>query len=160
MATKAERKIHFVNISDPAASLSGDARRRAHSHAARETHARARRLRTVDYQSRDTTTQLALAQKRQGPGEEEEEEEEQEKDDRVTNRGTVYNPNSSSIANKLEVALAAGPSPVSLLASHRRDPFDSSAIAFKPVEHFLLDHCMYLSPLGNETGVTTPRLVH
>lgn len=44
----------------------------------------------------------------------------------------------TSVAETEKPAL---PSPISLLASDRRDPFCSFARPFKPVEHFLLDHC-------------------
>lgn len=45
----------------------------------------------------------------------------------------------------IEVNTAAIGSPVSVLVSARRDPFDSFAMSLGPVEHFLFDHCKYIS---------------
>jgi hypothetical protein len=48
----------------------------------------------------------------------------------------------SSVAGTEKTTL---PSPIGLLASDRRDPFCSFARPFKPLEHFLLDHCQSIT---------------
>jgi hypothetical protein len=106
------REIQFINLSHPIDAASAESQRRANSHAARIAHARTRRLRTMEYQARKAIRHPA---------------EEQRVDEET--RTTI----------ELEKALV--PSPVSLLASDRRDPFTGFASPFKPIEHFLLDHC-------------------
>jgi hypothetical protein len=132
MATNARRRIQFIHISNPATRPSADAQRRAHSHAARETHARARRLRTVNYLSRNNTRHAPECQER-------------EDHDPCVNRDAVDDLYPPSTKSNLKVESTPIPSPASLLASDRRDPFASFAMPFKPMEHFLLDHCMCFS---------------
>ncbi|KAK3387826.1 hypothetical protein B0H63DRAFT_521847 [Podospora didyma] len=115
-------KIQFVDQSQPANRAS---QRQRHAHAAREAHARTRRLRTAEYQAQQ---QLRAGQD-----------------------GAIASTSSSDAA--LGEALESGPeekailptvplpSPVGgILGSAHRDPFDAFAVPFKPVEHFLLDH--------------------
>lgn len=112
MAPDEPRKIQFINLSHPIDVASAESQRRANSHAARIAHARTRRLRTIEYQARKAM---------QHPVD----------DWRVDEETRTTN----------ELEKGPVPSPVSLLASDRRDPFTSFASAFKPIEHFLLDHC-------------------
>lgn len=104
--------IHFVNCN------SGDitsvkVQRKVHAHAARAAHARARRLRTIEYQASKAV---------QKP----------EPEDQETKPPSC---------NPLESGNMALPSLLRFLAADRRDPFSCFARAFTPVEHFLLDHC-------------------
>jgi hypothetical protein len=48
-------------------------------------------------------------------------------------------------SDAIEEEASVLPSPVSLLASDRRDPFHSFARPFNRIEHFLLDYCKSLS---------------
>lgn len=54
MSTSASRKrIHFITVDDPGKTSSAQARKASKSHAAREAHAKARRLRMQEYQSQN-----------------------------------------------------------------------------------------------------------
>jgi hypothetical protein len=116
--------IQFIHHTGPGEVVSAASRRKAHSHAARTAHAKTRRLRTIEYQSA--------------------------KVQRVVNDGETSTINTTVISN----AQTSGdqdrythPSPLSLLTSDRRDPFHSFARRLRPLEHFLLDHCMSLDGL-------------
>lgn len=118
-------KIQFINTVVPGAALSANEQRRAHSHAARTAHAKARRLCTLKYQA-EKARQIA-GEARGGTGQ------------RIALRGGV-----KLTPNAVEEEQSALPSPLGLLASDRRDPFDSFVRPFHPTEYFLLDHCKSL----------------
>lgn len=117
-------KIQFIISTYPGDTTSAKEQRKAHSHAARAAHATARRLRIIDYQA---------GKIRQAPEGSEETEEQGS-----TSMSSVL----STIAAEEPVKVVL-PSPISLLASDRRDPFDIFARSFEPIEHFLLDHCEF-----------------
>jgi len=95
--------------------------RRAHSHAARTAHAKARRLCTIEYQAVKASQ---TPESTQG----------------VKERSIAPRSSVQSTLHAVETEQPVLPSPVSLLASDRRDHFKSFARSFEPVEHFLLDH--------------------
>lgn len=115
--------IQFINTSRQGDATSAEDQRRANSHAARIAHAKTRRLRTIEYQAIKARQPLRDTQ----GGE-----------DRsiIATSGVQPVPD-----DMIVVEQSILPSPMSLLASDRRDPFDSFGRSFKPVEHFLLDHC-------------------
>lgn len=119
MSDGVQRRIQFINLSSSIREERA-VRRQARSHSARETHARARRLRTVNYRSSDNVRQdgrdIAV----------------HDEDDSTT---------ISSTGKSAERARAVFFSPVSLLASDRTDPFACYTRPFTPIEHFLLDYC-------------------
>ncbi|OBT67372.1 hypothetical protein VE03_03055 [Pseudogymnoascus sp. 23342-1-I1] len=115
--------IQFINTSHQGNTLSAGEHRRANSHAARTAHAKARRLRMIEYQASKVI---------QPPNDT------QNVEDRtVVATSSVVQP---ILDNTVEIEQSIIPSPVSLLASDRKDPFNSFGRRFKPVEHFLLDH--------------------
>jgi hypothetical protein len=119
--------IQFITLAHPRDTTSVKTQRRAHSHAARTAHARARQLRTIEYQAAKIRQTLAS---------------EETKDREITPKDNVI-----SVFNSVEAEKPTLPSPISLLASDRRDPFNSFARSFKPIEHFLLDQCEPLDHL-------------
>lgn len=118
-------KIQFITSFDPGNTKSANQQRRVHSHAARTAHAKARRLRMIDYQECKTRPAPEGSQETE------------------TRMDSVL-----SEVDAVETEKALRPSPVSLLASDRRDPFNSFARSLEPIEHFLLDHCESLLPLS------------
>jgi hypothetical protein len=127
MSPNVQRKVRFINISNPAASASANVQRRAHSHAAREAHARTRRLRTAEHVLRNDM-KLAHA----GRGHEEA---------GVVRRDSKRDIWTPCVATSRDTQAAGTCSPVSVLSSNRRDPFASLAMSLGRQEHFLLDHC-------------------
>jgi hypothetical protein len=123
MASSGLGIIQFINTSRQGDVTSAEDQRRANSHAARIAHAKTRRLRTIEYQA---------SKARQEP------KGTQSSEDRriIATSGMQPIPD-----DMIVVEQSILPSPMSLLASDRRDPFDSFGRAFKPVEHFLLDYC-------------------
>jgi hypothetical protein len=117
--------IQFINMFYQSDAISAEEQRRAHSHAARTAHAKARRLCTVEYQARKASQ---LPKGTQG----------------IKERSVVPRSSVQPNLNVAETEQPVLPSPVSLLASGRRDPFTSFARPLKPIEHFLLDHCKSL----------------
>lgn len=115
--------IQFINTSHQGNAKSAEEQRRANSHAARIAHAKARRLRTIEYQA------SKASQASKGT---------QEVEDRSIIATRRVQP---ILGSTVGIEQSILPSPMSLLASDRRDPFDSFGRSFKPVEHFLLDHC-------------------
>jgi hypothetical protein len=115
-------ETEFVNSICPGVTKSAGERRQAHSHAARAAHAKARRLRTIQYQAVKA---------------DEERKNIQISEHRVITPTTRVPPTLAAFEKKLPPL----PSPLSWLSSDRRDPFASFARTFLPVEHFLLDHC-------------------
>jgi hypothetical protein len=111
MKSKEAGNIQFVNVF-PGNIASTEEQRRLHSHAARTAHAKARRLCTTKYQA-SKANQLSESSK----GSDE--------------MSVVPRINQQHVL----------PNPVSLLASDRKDPFESFARPFNQVEHFLLDYC-------------------
>lgn len=122
MKASQPERIQFISASYPGNTLPAEVQRRAQSHAARTAHAKARRLRMIAYQAGRT---------RQIP-----EDSQVDKAQGSTPRGCVL-----PTFDAIEIEKPVLPSPVSLLASDWRDPFDSFARSFQPIEHFLLDHC-------------------
>lgn len=117
--------IQFINSYHPGDTTSAKVQQRIHSHAARTTHARVRRLRMIDYQASKIIP---------------------EDSQEVKGQGTTAMSSVLSASNTVEAERLVLPSPVSLLASDRRDPFQSFAKPFERIEHFLLDHCESLNP--------------
>lgn len=131
MKSTGSGQIQFINLSHPedGTSTSGEQRRRANSHAARTAHARARRRCMIEYQASKTS---------QGP------------ENAQAGLETPRSARKSSerpVSNIIETEEPLLPSPISLLASDRRDPFQSFARPFQPIEYFLLDHCESLHHL-------------
>ncbi|KAI9735740.1 MAG: hypothetical protein M1818_006348 [Claussenomyces sp. TS43310] len=114
-------RIQFINTSDPGNAISAEEKRRANSHAARTAHAKIRRLRTIEYQAEKGRQEPEGTQEALGRS--------------IAPRSSVQ-PTPTAVETEQLVLI----SPVSLLASSRRDPFQSFARSFKPIEHFLLDH--------------------
>lgn len=123
MASSGLGIIQFINTCRQGEATSAEDQRRANSHAARIAHAKTRRLRTIEYQV--SKAKEALKGTQSG-------------EDRsiITTSGVQPIP-----GDMIVIEQSILPSPTSLLASDRKDPFDSFGRAFKPVEHFLLDHC-------------------
>jgi hypothetical protein len=117
--------IQFANTFYPGDAMAAEEQGRAHSHAARAAHAKARRLRTIEYQARKASQ---IPEDHQG----------------VKERSIAPSSSVQPILNAVETEQPLLPSPVSLLASDRRDPFKSFARSFESIEHFLLDHCKSL----------------
>lgn len=119
--------IQFI-VSAYSRDTSAKEQQKAHSHAARAAHARARRLRTIEYQA------SKAGQQPETPRE--------VKDLETTTKGCDI------LALKAdETEGTVLPSLLNLLSSDRRDPFSCFARDFEPIEHFLLDHCEFLLPL-------------
>lgn len=125
MAPNGLVEIQFINAAQQGNAVSAEDQRRANSHAARIAHAKARRLRTIEYQASKASQAPKGAQTAQ--------------DRRIisTSGGQPI------LGNTADIDHSTLPSPVGLLASDRRDPFDSFGRSFKQVEHFLLDYCMF-----------------
>jgi len=121
-------RIQFINMCYPGEAMPAEEQGRAHSHAARTAHAKARRLRTIEYQARKASQ---IPEELQG----------------LKERSIA--PRSSALPrpNAVDTEQPVLPSPITLLASDRRDPFKSFARPFEPIEHFLLDHCKPLHRL-------------
>jgi hypothetical protein len=115
-------KIQFISSTYPGDTTSAKEQRIAHSHAARTAHATARRARIIDYQA---------SKIRQTP----------EGSQGIEQRGNTPMGSVLSTFHAVETEKAVLPSPITLLASDRRDPFNSFARSFEPIEPFLLDHC-------------------
>jgi len=114
-------RIQFINLSYPGDATSGELQRRANSHAARTAHAKARRLCMIEYQASKISQTPEDAQG-------------------LKKRRSVPRSSERPPFNTIETEAPFLPSPVSMLASDRRDPFQSFARSFQPTEHFLLDH--------------------
>jgi hypothetical protein len=125
MAANQSAKIQFINSYCPGDTISAQVQRKAHSHAARTAHAKSRRLRMCDYQAGKTKQ---IPRDHQG-----------DKELRIMHRGSAL-----STFDATEIEKSVHPSPATLLASDRKDPFCSFARPFKPIEHYLLDHCEFL----------------
>jgi hypothetical protein len=120
-------KIHFMSSSYSGGAVTAEAQRIAHSHAARTAHAKARHLSMMKYQAGKTRQTSEGSQK-------------------VVERGNEPRDSALLLLDAIKTEELVLPSPVSLLASDRRDPFNSFARSFEPIEHFLLDHCEHLHP--------------
>ncbi|KAK4447828.1 hypothetical protein QBC34DRAFT_486082 [Podospora aff. communis PSN243] len=107
------QRIRFVHVDRPAKPDQKQARE-IRSHAARETHARARRLRVIAH--------LGLPDPRQDP----------------PLAPTIPGSTQQEIAKENKNIA----DPKSLLPASRKDPFAAFVRSLEPVEHFLLDHCM------------------
>ena len=115
-------KIEFIHVFNPHAGLSSPYQERTRSHAAREAHARVRRLRMAKYQARGRFNQKPIASTADEHG------------------------ISEVISGQLQATVPHDthelmPSPRDLVTSDCRDPFASSARILGRVEHFLLGHC-------------------
>jgi len=115
-------QIQFIGSSYSGETTSSEGQRRVHSHAARIAHARARRLRTISYRAGKTRQTAKESQQ-------------------IEERAIIPRLSDLSTFDATEVEQSVLLSPLNLLASDRRDPFDSFARSFNPIEHFLLDHC-------------------
>lgn len=124
MAPKGLGIIQFINTSHQGNVVSAGEQRRANSHAARIAHAKARRLRTIEYQA-SKAIQAPMGSQ-------------EVEDQTIIAASGVVQP---ILDDTVEIEQSILPSPASLLASDRRDPFESFGRPFKPVEHFLLDYC-------------------
>ncbi|KUJ19433.1 uncharacterized protein LY89DRAFT_731831 [Mollisia scopiformis] len=122
MSGSMQPKIQFINLSSAATGKTKEtttaARRQARSHSARETHARARRLRAMNYQ---------LQTAKQGV-----------RESLVNDGDKSYT--TTSVGRSAESDAKILSDPVSLLAPDRRDPFSSFVKPFTPIENFLLDY--------------------
>ncbi|KAL5350410.1 hypothetical protein ACLOAV_003978 [Pseudogymnoascus australis] len=123
MAPKGLGIIQFINTSHQGNVVSAGEQRRANSHAARIAHAKARRLRTIEYQA-SKAIQAPMGSQ-------------EVEDQTIIAASGVVQP---ILDDTVEIEQSILPSPASLLASDRRDPFESFGRPFKPVEHFLLDY--------------------
>jgi len=120
--------IQFINKSSLDNDLTVEDQRRAHSHAARAAHAKARRLATIQYQS-SKATQV------------------EDSNHAVNERRITVKSNRHAILNAAKsntTEQPALPSPLNPLPSDRRDPFESFVRPLKRGEHFLLDYCKSL----------------
>ncbi|RDW63425.1 hypothetical protein BP6252_10970 [Coleophoma cylindrospora] len=124
MQATRKAQIQFINSSYPGDARSAETQRRARSHASRTGHAKVRRLRVREYQAGKAEPTSENPESAQGAGEQV-----------ITPVGSVL-----PTDHQTETEKAVVPSPRSLLAADRRDPFHSFAKSFDPVEHFLLDH--------------------
>lgn len=118
------REIHFVNLSHPADSVSAESRRVAHAHAARTAHARRDRFRIVRYPAGTRGQKI-----------------EKEKGSAPKNNKPA---SSSSVCSKVAYDASSMPILKTVLASNRRDPFDSLAKSFTEFQYFLFDYCLLL----------------
>lgn len=97
--------------------------RKAHSHAAREAHARTRRLRMIEYQASKAIQKV-------------------ESFPQVAESETITE-GCDILALNVHEAKQPVLSLLNYLGSDRKDPFSCFAREFEPIEHFLLDHCQF-----------------
>lgn len=133
MSSDVQRRIHFINVSNPSVGGVSNARRQARTHSARETHARARRLRVVNYRSRNTDTEQHPHDPR-GCNEET-----ATKRDLEDASRTILSTERSTKGQKDDLL-----SPLNPLPLHAIGQLACFAMSFTPTEYFLLDHCEYL----------------
>ncbi|KAH8692308.1 hypothetical protein BGW36DRAFT_387354 [Talaromyces proteolyticus] len=124
MASENPGKIQFIHSLHPRDALKPDSQRRAHVHAARVSHARRRHFRIIEYQAGQNSRITANEQQSNKKGD---------------CSGPRSKGNSPPGLETSDVENLVAPSPVTQLASHRIDPFASSARRFSPVENFLFD---------------------
>lgn len=121
-------RMEFITVSNPSRRLPAKLRRQAHSHASRATHARARRLRTEEYQ-----------RQKKIPGEESQTDEyrttKEEQDQENINRPGRHD--ELILVDPSETSL---PAP-SILGSLVHEPLASFLQSLAPREHFLFNHC-------------------
>lgn len=116
--------FRFVNIENPT-TTDQKTRRQVRAHAARETHARARRTRVINHlHLSGSHIQTAEATE-------------------LHRSGTKDTRNVSAVGGAAEEEAEPAPNPTSILSSARQDPFAVAARSLNPVEHFLLDHCKF-----------------
>ncbi len=120
-------KLQFIVVPHPASASSAGSQKLAHSHAARAAHARNRHLRILEYQAHKSS------QKREHDGLE-----------AAASKARNDGRNTSPQQKAVELPRDANPSPMSLLSSGRRDPFDSFATSLRPMEQFLFDYCEFI----------------
>ncbi len=116
--------IHFIHVHlpDPHASTP-QMRSGMRSHAARAAHAKARRLRSVQFQS---DMQTALSQSHQ----------------HASSMGNKeHKQDALGIVTHWKDVAGQEPDLVDLLTTSRRDPFASLALKFNRFEHFMFDYC-------------------
>ncbi|RDW92704.1 uncharacterized protein DSM5745_00026 [Aspergillus mulundensis] len=105
------QKLQFIHsTSAPQADPTASQRRLARSHAARSTHAKERRLRTMQYQAQKAEKAREAARRAPAP---------------VHTAGFEH---------------GLTPQPNHILSYHRRDPFASSVRSLGPMEQMLFDH--------------------
>jgi hypothetical protein len=128
--------IQFINLAPSDPGTSAELKRQARSHAARTTHAKTRKLRTLEYQARKAS-QISEGPcfRNQSAG---------------ACTGTESQPSTCSVQALVvdpgtiphaDDGVCSTPSPMDHLTSYRRDPFPSFAHQFQPMEHFLFHHC-------------------
>ncbi|KAK0611387.1 hypothetical protein B0T14DRAFT_327053 [Immersiella caudata] len=123
MEPTGRQRIHFVHVDRPA-KLDRRQAREIRSHAARETHARARRLRVMAY--------LGVPDAHPDPPPPATIPESTQEERAEDNQNNTH--------------------PTSLLSASRADPFDVFVGSLEPVEHFLLDHYVrVVIPLSSAT---------
>ncbi len=113
-----QRKIRFINVAEPSARFGQNEKRherQARSHAAREGHARTRRLRMLNHLASTESAVPSLLPQGEAPPEAD---------------------------NEMHALILS--SPVGLLSADRSDPFSTLAMSLRPFEYFLLDHCASL----------------
>jgi len=118
-------RFQFISSSYTGKDTSAAVKRKIHSHAARTAHTRARLLSIRNYQEGKTEQTTRSLNK-------------------VDKRGSLQPPPSSELTTWNTTSTVEKqylPSPVSVLSSDRRDPFQCFAKPFEPIEHFLLNHC-------------------
>ncbi|KAH8588157.1 hypothetical protein B0O99DRAFT_677626 [Bisporella sp. PMI_857] len=120
MRANNSKRIQFVSSCYPGNAMSTEMQRKVHSHAARTAHFKARRLCMIEYQASKT---------RQTP-----------EPSKVLEERGISPSDLLSTVDVVETEKPVLPSPVSLLNSDRKDPFNVLARSLGPIEHFLLDH--------------------
>ena len=121
MSSAESRDIQFINF-NPVEPSSTESQQRVHSHAASVAHARKRRLRVIEHQASKSI--------------------EQSKDDHRAIQGDQDESHRKLTAqNAVEEEQSVIPNLVNQLVSYRKDPFMSFATPFRPIEHFLFNHC-------------------
>lgn len=119
-----ESKLEFINLSHPSQGSSSKLQRRAYSHAARVSHARAKHARKAANQADNVEPSIPPMKKSQAG----------EATERRDNCLVEIVPESHP---------AVFPDPVDQLTSSRRDPFGCFARPVSPLEHYLFDHCKF-----------------
>lgn len=139
MSSAESREIQFINF-NPVDPSSTESQQRVHSHAASVAHARKRRLRVIEHQASKST--------------------QQSKDDhRTSQRDQDERHRKLTAQNSVELEQSVIPSPVNQLESYRKDPFMSFATPFRPIEHFLFNHCESCQILSFATTAVSANLV-
>lgn len=134
--SKPRRAVQFINLSNSEARDRAPKRRATiRSHAARATHAMARQARVREYQAsqgRTAQRQAQLFENVKTGSHEASQLVVQKAPDEVSDGGA--DAKMEAVVDRFVVGVPG---------SQQNDPFTSFAIAFTPIEHFLLTHCTY-----------------